>query len=77
VLNLNKQGVRFGRDFALKFNQKPYINAGIFLDYIRTVFLPYIEIQVKCTQAVNWHGGLPIQRRESLANHHMAAGQLT
>jgi hypothetical protein len=40
---LRKQGVRLGRDFALQFDQKPYINAGIFLDYIRTVFLPYIN----------------------------------
>jgi hypothetical protein len=41
--HLKKQGVRFGRDFALKFNQKPYFNAGIFLDYVRTIFLPYVE----------------------------------
>jgi hypothetical protein len=26
----------------LKFNQKPYVNASIFLGYIRIVFLPYI-----------------------------------
>jgi hypothetical protein len=38
-----KQGVRFGRDFTFKFDQKPYINAGIFLDYIKTIFLPYID----------------------------------
>jgi hypothetical protein len=25
------------------FNQKPYINAGLFIDPIRTVFLPYID----------------------------------
>jgi hypothetical protein len=41
--HLNKQRVRLGSDFALKFNQKAYINAGIFLDYIRTIFLPYID----------------------------------
>jgi hypothetical protein len=28
----------------LKFNQKPYINASIFLADIRTIFLPYIDI---------------------------------
>jgi hypothetical protein len=37
---LRKHGVRFGTDFVLKHNQTPYINAVIFLDYIRTVFLP-------------------------------------
>jgi hypothetical protein len=42
--HLKKRGVRFGRDFALKFNQKPYFNAGIFLDCIRTTLLPYIDI---------------------------------
>jgi hypothetical protein len=38
-----KQGVRFARFFALKFNQNPYFNAGIFLAYIRTILLPYID----------------------------------
>jgi hypothetical protein len=38
-----KTGRRFGRDFALQLNQKPYINAGIFLDYIRIIFVPYID----------------------------------
>jgi hypothetical protein len=28
---------------ALKFNQKPYFNAGIFLDYTRTIFVPYTD----------------------------------
>jgi hypothetical protein len=42
--HLKKQGVCFGRDMILKFNQKPYINAGIFLDYIRIIFLPYIDM---------------------------------
>jgi hypothetical protein len=42
--HLTKQGVCFGRDMVLKFNQKPYINTGIFLDYIRTIFLSYIDI---------------------------------
>jgi hypothetical protein len=41
--HLKKQGIRFGRDFTLKFDQKPYVNAGIFLDDIRTVFLPYVD----------------------------------
>jgi hypothetical protein len=42
--HLKKQGVCLGRDMILKFNQKPYINAGIFLDDIRTIFLPYIDM---------------------------------
>jgi hypothetical protein len=37
--HLKKQGVRFGREFALKFNQKPYFNVGIFLAYIRSRLL--------------------------------------
>jgi hypothetical protein len=41
--HLNTQGVPFGRDFALKFNQRPYINAGIFIAYIRTILVPYID----------------------------------
>jgi hypothetical protein len=36
---LKKQGVRFATDFVLISNSKPDINAEIFLDYIRTVFL--------------------------------------
>jgi hypothetical protein len=41
--HLKQPGVRFGRDFALKFNQKTYFNACILLAYIRTIFLPYID----------------------------------
>jgi hypothetical protein len=41
--HLNKQVVCFGRDLILNFNQKPYINAGIFLDDIRPIFLPSID----------------------------------
>jgi hypothetical protein len=41
--HLKKQGVRFGRDFALKCNQKPSFNVGITLAYIRTILLPYID----------------------------------
>jgi hypothetical protein len=41
--HLNKQGVRFGTDFALKLNQKPYFNAGILLAYTRTILLSYID----------------------------------
>jgi hypothetical protein len=37
---LKKDGVRFGTDFVLRSNPSPYINAEIFFDYIRTVFLP-------------------------------------
>jgi hypothetical protein len=38
--HLERVGVRFGRDLILESSQKPYINAAIFLDYIRTVFSP-------------------------------------
>jgi hypothetical protein len=41
--HLKRQGVRFGRNFALRCNQKPYFNAGSFLDAIRTIILPYID----------------------------------
>jgi hypothetical protein len=37
---LKKEGVRFDRHFVLRSNPRPCINAEIFLDYIRTVFLP-------------------------------------
>jgi hypothetical protein len=37
---LKKEVVRFGTDFVLRSNPEHYINAEIFLDYIRTVFLP-------------------------------------
>jgi hypothetical protein len=37
---LKKEGVRLDTDFVLRSNPSPYINAEIFLDYIRTVFLP-------------------------------------
>jgi hypothetical protein len=37
---LKEHGVRFGTDFVLRSNPKPYIKAESFLDYIRTVFLP-------------------------------------
>jgi hypothetical protein len=39
-----KQGVCFGREFALKFDQKPYFKAGIFLAYIRTILSPHGDI---------------------------------
>jgi hypothetical protein len=41
--HLKKQSVRVGRDFALTFNQKAKINAGIFFAYIRTILLPYVD----------------------------------
>jgi hypothetical protein len=36
---LQTEGVRFSTDFVLRSNPSPSINAEIFLDYIRTVFL--------------------------------------
>jgi hypothetical protein len=41
--HLKNQGVRFGRDLIVKLNPEPYINTGIFLDYIRIVFLPSVD----------------------------------
>jgi hypothetical protein len=41
--HLKEQSVRFGRDFALKLDQKPYFNAGTFLAHIRTILLPYLD----------------------------------
>jgi hypothetical protein len=41
---LQKHGVRLGREFALEFNQKPYFKTGIFLPDIRTNLVPYIDI---------------------------------
>jgi hypothetical protein len=41
--HLKTHGVHFGKDFTLEFNQKPYVNVGIFPNYIRTIFLPYID----------------------------------
>jgi hypothetical protein len=40
--DLRKHSVHFGRDLLLKSNQRPYINADFFLDYIRTVSLTYL-----------------------------------
>jgi hypothetical protein len=40
---LRKRGVRFGTDFILRGRSKPYINAEIFEEYIRTVFLPNLN----------------------------------
>jgi hypothetical protein len=40
---LKKSGVRFGTDFILKQRSKPYINAEIFMEYIRLVFLPNLN----------------------------------
>jgi hypothetical protein len=43
---LKKEGVRFSTDFVLRSNPNRYINAEIFLDHIRTVFLPNLaELQ--------------------------------
>jgi hypothetical protein len=41
--HLKKQAIRFGRDIALTINHRPYLEAGIFLDGIRTIFLPYLD----------------------------------
>jgi hypothetical protein len=40
---LKKRGVGLGTDFILKSRAEPYINAEIFEEYIRTVFLPNLD----------------------------------
>jgi hypothetical protein len=40
---LKKHGVRFGTDFSLKHRAKPYVNAAIFAEYIRMVFIPNLN----------------------------------
>jgi hypothetical protein len=40
--HLRRHDVRFGRDLTWKSNQIYYINAVIFLDDIKIVFLPYL-----------------------------------
>jgi hypothetical protein len=40
---LTKHGLRFSADFILKERAKPYINAKIFFEYIRMVFLPNLN----------------------------------
>jgi hypothetical protein len=39
---LRQHGVRFGRDLILKSTHRPYVSAENFLEYVRTVFLPYL-----------------------------------
>jgi hypothetical protein len=39
---LRQQGVRFGRDLILKSDHRPYVKAEIFLEDVRTLFLPYL-----------------------------------
>jgi hypothetical protein len=38
---LRKHGLRLERELILKSNPRPYVKAGIFLDSIKTLFLPY------------------------------------
>jgi hypothetical protein len=40
---LKKRGVRLGTDFVLKHRARPYINAEIFEEYIRSVLLPNLN----------------------------------
>jgi hypothetical protein len=39
---LRQHDVDLGSDFILKSNHRPYVNADIFLEYVRTVFLRYL-----------------------------------
>jgi hypothetical protein len=38
----NNHAVRFGGELLLKSNHRPCFNARIFLNLVRTVFLPYL-----------------------------------
>jgi hypothetical protein len=40
---LMTRGVRLGVDFALKHRSKPYVNGKLFLDYINSIFIPYLN----------------------------------
>jgi hypothetical protein len=40
---LMRRGVRLGVDFVLKKRSKPYVNRTLFLDYINSVFIPYVN----------------------------------
>jgi hypothetical protein len=37
------RGVRLGVDFVLKYRSKPYVSTGLFLDYINSIFIPYLN----------------------------------
>jgi hypothetical protein len=39
---LISRSVRLGVDFVLKDRSKPYVNRKLFLDYIKTIFVPYL-----------------------------------
>jgi hypothetical protein len=40
---LKKSGIRMGVDLILKYRKKPYMSSELFLDYVKTVLVPYIE----------------------------------
>jgi hypothetical protein len=42
VKRLVSRGVRLGVDFVLKHRSKPYVNRKLFLDYLKTIFVPYL-----------------------------------
>jgi hypothetical protein len=40
---LMRPGVRLGVDFALRQQSKPYVSRNLFLEYIKTIFVPYLN----------------------------------
>jgi hypothetical protein len=40
---LISRGVRLGIDFVLRQRPKPYVNCKLFLEYIKTIFVPYLN----------------------------------
>jgi hypothetical protein len=40
---LMRPGVRLGVDFVLRQRLKPYVNRKLFLEYIKTIFVPYLN----------------------------------
>jgi hypothetical protein len=43
VKRLMSRGVRLGVDFQLRQRAKPYVSRKLFLEYIKTIFLPYLN----------------------------------
>jgi hypothetical protein len=63
---LKKHGVRFEVDFVLKSNSKLYIRAEIFLNYIRTVFLPDLA---ELRTLDEFAEGIGVSLMDNCANH--------
>jgi hypothetical protein len=40
---LTSRGVRLGVDFILRHRSKPYVNGKLFLEFVNTIFIPYLN----------------------------------